>query len=54
MSREAYLPPGQTPQFHLSEDQPQLTNVFRYKTEVEQDDQPQGDINFLIYPGRHC
>lgn len=44
------LPRGRTPQFQLSEDQPKLTNIFRYKTQVEQEDQPQGVINFLIYP----
>ncbi len=44
------LPQGQTPQFHLSEDQPRLTNVLRYKVQVERDDQSQGGISFLIYP----
>jgi hypothetical protein len=44
------LPQGRRPQFHLSEDQPRLTNIFRYKTEVELDGQPQGEIIFLIYP----
>lgn len=43
-------PRGMTPQFHLSEEQPKLTNVFRYKTQVELDDQPRGEINILIYP----
>jgi hypothetical protein len=48
--QERILPKGGTPQFHLSEDQPRLTNVFRYKAQVEQDGQPQGRINFMIYP----
>ena len=41
---------GKTPQFKLSEDQPQLTHVLRYKARVELDDQPRGEINVLIYP----
>jgi hypothetical protein len=44
------VPRGQTPHFNLSEERPKLTNVFRYKTEVEQEGQPKGEINFLIYP----
>lgn len=44
------LPPGKTPQFKLSEDQPQLTGTLRYKTQVEQGGQPRGNINVLIYP----
>ena len=41
---------GQKPQFQLSEDQPELTHVLRYKAWVELDDQPRGEINVLIYP----
>jgi hypothetical protein len=44
------LPPGKTPQFKLSPDQPQLTEAIRYKAQVEQGDQPRGEINVLIYP----
>jgi hypothetical protein len=44
------LPPGKTPQFKLSESQPQLTDTLRYKTQVEQGGQPRGDISVLIYP----
>ncbi len=39
-----------TSQFHLSEYQPKLTHVLRYKAQVEQYVQPQGEINILIYP----
>ena len=48
--QDRILSQGQPTQFHLSEDQPQLTQVLRYKTRVEQDDQPRGEINVLIYP----
>ncbi|MGA2070679.1 MAG: hypothetical protein ABSG97_04955 [Sedimentisphaerales bacterium] len=44
------LPPGKTPQFKLSAEQPQLTGALRYKAQVEQGGQPRGDINVLIYP----
>jgi hypothetical protein len=44
------LPPGKTPQFKLSKDQPQLTDTLRYKAQVEQGDQRRGEINVLIYP----
>jgi hypothetical protein len=44
------LPPGKTPQFKLSEGQPQLTDALRYKAQVEQGGQPRGEINVLIYP----
>jgi len=44
------LPPGKTPQFKLSEDHPSLTGNLRYKAQVEQDGQPRGNINVLIYP----
>ena len=39
-----------TSQFHLSEYQPKLTKVLRYKAQVEQGGQPRGEINVLIYP----
>jgi hypothetical protein len=48
--QERVMSRGRMPQFHPSEDQPQLTNVLRYKTQVEQDDRPRGEINVLIYP----
>jgi hypothetical protein len=34
-----------------SPDQPQFTKILRYKTEAEQDGNPRGAINILIYPG---
>ena len=48
--QDRILLPGQTPQFKLSDEQPELTRVLRYKARVEQDDQPRGEINILIYP----
>jgi hypothetical protein len=41
---------GPITEIHLSEDRPQLDNILRYKSEVEQDEQPRGEINILIYP----
>jgi len=44
------LAPGQTSQAAPSADQPQLTGILRYKTQVGEVDNPRGTINFLIYP----
>jgi hypothetical protein len=45
---ERILSNGPITEIHLSEDRPQLDNILRYKTEVEQDEQPRGEINVLI------
>jgi hypothetical protein len=48
--RERMLSQGRERQFQISEEQPQLTYVLRYKARVELDEQPRGEINILIYP----
>jgi hypothetical protein len=48
--QERILSNARTQQFHLSEEQPELTNILRYKARLEQDDQPRGEINILVYP----
>jgi hypothetical protein len=44
------LPEGQTSAAAPSADQPQLTQVLRYKTEAERDGNECGTLNILIYP----
>jgi hypothetical protein len=44
------LPSESNPLFRLSPDQPKLTDILRYKTPVELDDGPRGDLNFVVFP----
>ena len=44
------LPQGKTPEINLTENQPQLTRVLRYKTQPQQQDDARGNLSFLIYP----
>jgi hypothetical protein len=41
---------GQVPSFHLSADQPKLTDILRYKTHVQLGDNPCGNLNFVVLP----
>jgi len=44
------LPPDKTPALSTSDQQVRLTNILRYRTQVEQDGRPRGTINLLVYP----
>ena len=44
------LPPDKTPALSTSEQQVQLTSILRYRTQLEQDGQPRGIINLIVYP----
>lgn len=44
------LPSGREPSFHLSVDQPKLTDTLRYRTPAQLDDWPRGNLNFVVLP----
>lgn len=44
------LLPDQNSEIKPAPDQPQLTHILRYKTQVGEENNPRGTINFLIYP----
>jgi hypothetical protein len=44
------LPPGKTPTRVPSIDQPKLTDILSYRTQVQLDDCYRGNISFIIYP----
>ncbi len=44
------LPPGREPSFHLSPDQPELTDILRYKTAAWLKGSPYGNLNFAVFP----
>jgi hypothetical protein len=44
------LPSGRKPSFRLSPDHPKLTDNLRYQTLVQHEDNPRGNLNFVVLP----
>ncbi len=44
------LPPGKTATSSPNEQQAQLTEILRYKAQLEQDGSPRGIVNLIVYP----